>query len=57
MDEMQKHREVLKKIVVLNKRKAKISYAINEKLNELAAVSAELGELSAELKPTTICAN
>lgn len=54
---MQKHREVLKKIVVLNKRKAKISYVINEKLNELAAVSAELGELSAELKPATICAN
>lgn len=57
MDEMQKHREVMKKIMELNERKKAIAYAIDQKIGELAGVSAQIGELSSELKTLPICKN
>lgn len=43
--------EVLRKITVKNNVKKAIADQINHLLNDLAAVSAEIGELTAQLKP------
>lgn len=48
--EEQKHIEILGQIQELNNAKKKISYEINELLNQLAGVSAKIGELGFSLR-------
>lgn len=41
----------------LNEQKKRISYELNQKVAEMAGVSAKIGELSAELKAHPPCEN
>lgn len=57
MDELEKHLVIIRKIMELNEQKKRISYELNQKVAEMAGVSAKIGELSAELKAHPPCEN